>query len=368
MATRDNFKHVTPTYVLSQSEFEDCNKIRNQQLQQQEGEGVGIGWGNQVGGAVNTTTMDMYNGPEVVDVATGKAVAMPHYPYSSAAERNNGNKQNWPEFARNMELAQIRSKPADYKVFSLLDREIQDILQDTTRNTDDKVSDYLFALRRYLTFKDKLYPINPVMQWNRQQMAAAAATSAMMPTIPATPFITPQKPATPTSSTRRRRTPFTTPPELVTPERTLIEEQLLDRPASGVNNQRLLERHRQMVDAYIVTNIKQLGNKPELNLSLLHRYVPVEALAWDYRGNVHLNGTPLKDGKIIRFVQNMSRAHPVKMKGYNKFVEVVTSYLPEPGQASTPPPSPPTHIPIAGMERADVNDDEESADYEDLFD
>ena len=234
----------------------------------------------------------------------------------------------------------------------------------TTRNTDDKVADYLFALRRYLTFKDKVYPINPVMQWKmgqqqqqqqQQQMTTHSVAARGMPSsTPSTVFSRPS--FTPKQKRKVKRSPSEE--ELlnatysqmfaasggddadidpyagaVTSEEEgeggeSADSSMQYHDMTGANSQRLLEENRQQADDFIVKSIRALGNKPELNLNLLHQFVPVEVLGWDYKGNVLLEGRALKGVKIVNLIQNMSRKNPIKTaKGYKRFVDTITPYL-----------------------------------------
>src|SRR6266481_9885366 len=51
----------------------------------------------------------------------------------------------------------------DARVLSNLSREIVDILNDSSLNDDQRVSNYIHAIKRYLTFRDKVYNLTPVV-------------------------------------------------------------------------------------------------------------------------------------------------------------------------------------------------------------
>lgn len=59
---------------------------------------------------------------------------------------------------------ETRLKPAQSKVFDSLDKEIIDILNNPEMDSDQKIAQYLHALKRYLTFQGKLFPIAPMGQ------------------------------------------------------------------------------------------------------------------------------------------------------------------------------------------------------------
>jgi hypothetical protein len=56
------------------------------------------------------------------------------------------------------------AEPIGQKVLSSLSRDIVEILNDPQANDEQKASDYMHAIKRYLTFRDKLYNQTPVGQ------------------------------------------------------------------------------------------------------------------------------------------------------------------------------------------------------------
>src|SRR5882724_11737289 len=70
--------------------------------------------------------------------------------------------QNYKDYKENKIARANIGESINSKILTHLSRDITDILYDTNLNDDSKAANYLNAVKRYLTYRGKMYPITPV--------------------------------------------------------------------------------------------------------------------------------------------------------------------------------------------------------------
>jgi len=76
----------------------------------------------------------------------------------------------YQNYKDNKALEKTLNQPANVTVLSNLSREIVDILNDNNLNEDQRVSNYIHAIKRYLIFRDKVFNLTPVVSHSKPIM------------------------------------------------------------------------------------------------------------------------------------------------------------------------------------------------------
>src|SRR5712692_9481970 len=86
-------------------------------------------------------------------------------PYQNQNDKkiNSGESDFYRNYRYNKALAKTLNQPANVTVLSNLSREIVDISNDNNLNDDQRVSNYIHAIKRYLIFRDKVFNLTPVV-------------------------------------------------------------------------------------------------------------------------------------------------------------------------------------------------------------
>jgi len=219
------------------------------------------------------------------------------------------------DFIVNKAIQSDLSTSINEKIATHLSREIIDILQDTEINDDVKAANYLQAIKRYLTYRGKLYPITPVTSTKTGYHIVDGVS-------PDERYISKFYQPDQRETIQAKRKKMTTAQSILNGDEHMDLKYLFDeqQPDQGPD----VTNYRQLSQKTILDYIFPAGKKRAANLLKKIYTVPDHRFGWNKHGEILIDGKRNKGTSIKSIINNcLLKAPKKRLTGFQDTVELL---------------------------------------------